>query len=81
MPSDQLGVLQSLDFPRNYPSNLNCKWTLVAESESDNVLINFTYIKMEKNYDVLTVCLEDECSNEGIVTLTGMQTVTRHFIT
>ena len=71
--SDQQGTLQSLGFPSNYPSNLNCKWTLVAEGESDNVLINFTYIKVEKNYDMLTLCLEDNCTEQGNVKITGIK--------
>ena len=64
---EQQGTLCSPGFPSNYPSNINCKWTLVAESANDSVQLNFEYIKLEKDYDKLSVGVEDDT-----LTLTGI---------
>ena len=61
------GILHSPGFPSNYPSNINCKWTLVAESANDSVHLNFKYIKLEKDYDRLSVGVGDD-----VLTLTGI---------
>ena len=83
MSHEHQGILHSPGFPSNYPSNINCKWTLVAESANDSVHINFKYIKLEKNYDRLSVGVEDD-----VLTLTGMiravnmcSTLTKYFST
>ena len=67
MSHEQQGTLHSPGFPSNYPSNINCEWTLVAESANDSVHLNFKYIKLEKDYDKLSVGVEDD-----ILTLTGI---------
>ena len=64
---EQQGTLRSPGFPSNYPSNINCKWTLVAESANDSVHLNFEYIKLEKDYDKLSVGVENDT-----LTLTGI---------
>ena len=72
------GILQSPGFPRNYPRNINCKWVLVAEQDSDNVQLRFTYVAMEKDYDKLTVCLVDECREQDLLILTGEDNYDKH---
>jgi hypothetical protein len=69
--SGQQGVLQSPNFPNNYPTNMNIIWTLMAENHSNIIQINFTHIIMEEDYDTLTVCLKDVCSEEEMLVLTG----------
>ena len=49
------GNLTSPGFPGNYPNNLNCRWTFVAENATQKVLLKFTYLKLEKNYDIITI--------------------------
>ena len=74
MSFDQQGVLQSPNFPNNYPTNMNTLWTLVAENYSNSVIqINFTHIVLEENYDTLTVCLKDACREEELLVLTGIK--------
>ena len=63
--------LQSHNFPRNYYPKMNCMWKLVAEKECDVVVINFTHIVLEKDFDTLAVCLKDTCSEEEMLVLTG----------
>ena len=63
------GVLTSPDFPENYLDNLRCKWTLVTER--DHIQIDFSHIMLEENYDTLTICLKDECSEDEKLVLTG----------
>ena len=75
MSLGQLGTLQSPGFPRSYPSNINCKWTLVAENDRDTVQLIVSYVALEKNYDKLTVCAADECSEQDTVMLTGITKV------
>ena len=71
----ETGVLQSPGFPGNYPSNMLCKWTLVAELDCDVVKLTFTHIVLEGNYDRLTVCLQDECSEEDLIVVTGIHNI------
>ena len=71
----ETGVLQSPGFPGNYPSNMLCKWTLVAELDCDVVKLTFTHILLEENYDRLTVCLQDECSEEDLIVVTGIHNI------
>ena len=72
MSSGQQGVLQSPNFPNNYPTNMNVQWTFVAENHSNIIQINFTHIILEEDYDTLTVCLKDVCSEEEMLVLTGI---------
>jgi hypothetical protein len=71
VPANPQIVLESPNFPRDYHPKMNCKWRLVAEKDCDDVVINFTHIVLEKNYDTLTVCLRDVCSEEELLVLTG----------
>ena len=64
------GNLTSPGFPGNYPNNLNCRWTFVAENETQKVLFKFTYLKLEKNYDIITMHQERHYSDPQIL-LTG----------
>ena len=68
----QQGVLQSPNFPNNYPKNMNIIWTLVAENHSNIIQINFDHIILEEDYDTLTVCLKDVCTEEEMLVLTGI---------
>ena len=65
------GVLQSPGFPRPYTSNLMCKWTLVAEEYGNHVRLNFSHIVLEKNCDILKICLKNECGEDEKIILTG----------
>ena len=71
MSLGQQGVLQSPNFPHNYPTNMNIKWTFVAENHSSIIQMNFVHIILEEDYDTLTVCLKDVCSDEEKIVLTG----------
>ena len=73
VPGNPISVLESPNFPHNYHSKMNCKWRLVAEKECDDVVVNFTHIILEENYDMLRVCLKDVCSEEELLILTGKQ--------
>ena len=64
------GNLTSPGFPRNYPSNLNCRWIFGAENETQKVLLKFTYLKLEQNYDVITIYQEQPYNSQQIL-LTG----------
>ena len=65
------GILHSPDFPGHYPSNLRCKWTLVAERDCDYVYLNFTHIILERNRDTLKICLKEVCREDEKLVLTG----------
>ena len=71
MSVSEEGVLESPNFPKNYPGNMKCKWTLVAERDCDAVKINFTHIILEENYDTLTVCPQKTCHEDEKIILTG----------
>ena len=68
----ETGVLESPGFPDNYPSNMWCRWTLVAELDCDVVKVNFTHIILEEKYDKLTVCPKNVCSEEEKIVLTSI---------
>ena len=72
----ETGVLESPGFPDNYPSNMWCRWTLVAELDCDIVKVNFTHIILEEKYDKLTVCPKNVCSEGEKIVLTGIASFT-----
>ena len=55
-------VLQTPNFPRNYPNSLECTWTITAESE-ELVEIVFDFIKLEDSYDALTISSASAVTN------------------
>lgn len=59
-------VLQSPNFPENYPNSLDCTWNIVAE-EGEHVRVQFEFIKLEENYDKLIVCNGMSCSTLNAV--------------
>ena len=79
MSLGQQGVLQSPNFPNNYPANMNIKKTFVAENHNNIIQINFTHSIMEEDYDTLTVCLKDVCSEEEEIVLTGIMVISMRY--
>ena len=65
------GVLHSPDFPHHYPSNLRCKWTLIAERDCDYIRLSFTHIILEGTHDTLKICLKKTCREDEKLVLTG----------
>ena len=61
MASTTAKVLQSPNFPENYPNSLDCTWNIIA-NKGEHVLIRFEFIKLEENYDKLIVCNGMPCS-------------------
>ena len=49
------GNLTSPGFPGNYPNNLYCRWTFVAENKTQKIVFKFTYLKLEKHYDSIII--------------------------
>ena len=49
------GNLTSPGFPGNYPNNLYCRWTFVAENKIQKIVFKFTYLKLEKHYDSIII--------------------------
>lgn len=47
---DFRGVIESPNFPLNYPDDLHCEWTIVPPP-GNKVFIEFSDFKMEEMYD------------------------------
>ena len=67
MAISETGVLESPGYPKYYYNNMWCKWKLVSPLDCDFIRINFTNIVLEENYDTLTVCLKNVCSEEDLI--------------
>ena len=57
------GTITSPDYPQNYPTNLNCVWTIVAE-KGQFVTMDIWYLHVEDKYDFLKV-YDGSCSDES----------------
>ena len=64
--SDDPKQLQSRNFPMNYPNNIKCTWTIIGNVGA-KAKISFSYLKLEENYDSLTVCDGYTCDAESVV--------------
>ena len=68
--TDDWKVLQSPNFPMNYPNNFKRSWTLY--SREGEVSLHFSYFKLEKDYDTLIICDGSYCNHSNtIAKLTG----------
>lgn len=64
-------VLQSPNYPSNYPENINCKWVITAPQNS-RVRISFNNFATESDYDTVELCSAQCCeASTSLVTLSG----------
>ncbi len=66
--SGENGKFSSPNYPKNYPINMTCRWTIKTVPNS-RILINFTDFKVEKNkkclYDYLLI--RDSRNGWGVI--------------
>lgn len=65
----------TVDFTGGYDNNMNCKWGLKCQQESDTMRLHFSRFDMESNFDYLTVydcyAAGDAGSSTQVKRLTG----------
>lgn len=73
------GYIQSLNYPSNYPNNLNCSWIIESADPLDRVTLIFTHMELEPNggsdcHDYVTVRMGNSDTSPEIGTYCGSST-------
>ncbi len=67
--SGRVSNFTSPDFPNNYPPNVECRWSIIAE-ESQLIFARILEFELEREFDYLNV-YGDEDNQDVIALLTG----------